>query len=148
MRQTAYTPEPTQLEIRPEQVTTSMEKQYNSIWAALTEHEGEWHDAGWWRTNRQKGLIQNNLLRYTLKGSRKYNPLHIELIPQSILRYSKDGIRGEDIMVLWCEDDHQFVPMTFSHYDQLYNRVMEEVEIRDISDRMIDQLGQWMEDNH
>lgn len=151
MRTTTFTPTPERLEIQPEDVTIEMKKNYASVWSALSDHLNEIHDSSWWRTDRSHGLIKDNPLRYSIQPAHKdlYEPLFLELIPQDIEKYAREGIQPSiDIICIFGEDDHQFMPITFCDYDAIYNRVVDEDEdLSNLSDRIIDHLSGLLEDD-
>lgn len=137
MRKTIFTPTPTNLEIQPEEVTDKMERDYNELYQFLNEHVKEWHDAGWFNTSREQRLLPGNPLAYIQKV--KDDEVLLEMIPESITTYTREGIKGSDMVVIWA-DNYRFVPITFEEYDRLYNKVFDKRGILGLRKGMLEAL--------
>lgn len=124
MRQTEHTSKPEILEYQPNEVTSTMEKAFHEMWKSLYEHQLEYMDSKWYKRSRTSKLIENNRLwyLYTAPGFDEYN---IEIIPKSILSYTRNGLKADDLAVIWYSE-YEFVAMTMYDFDSMYNNEFNE----------------------
>ena len=119
MRQTEHTSKPEILEYQPNEVTSTMEKAFHEMWRSLYEHQLEYMDSKWYKRNRTSKLIENNRLWY-LYSMPGFNDINIEIIPKSLLSYTKNGLKADDLAVIWYSE-YEFVAMTMYDFDSMYN---------------------------
>lgn len=119
MRQTEHTSKPEILEYQPNEVTSTMERAFHEMWKSLYEHQLEYMDSKWYKRNRTSKLIENNKLWY-LYSMPGFNDINIEIIPKSILSYTRNGLKADDLAVIWYSE-YEFVAMTMYDFDSMYN---------------------------
>lgn len=124
MRQTEHTSKPEILEYQPNEVTSTMEKAFHEMWRSLYEHQLEYMDSKWYKRNRTSKLIENNRLWY-LYSMPGFNDINIEIIPKSLLSYTKNGLKADDLAVIWYSE-YEFVAMTMYDFDSMYNNEFNE----------------------
>lgn len=124
MRQTEHTSKPEILEYQPNEVTSTMEKAFHEMWKSLYEHQLEYMDSKWYKRSKTSKLIENNKLwyLYTTPGFNEYN---IEIIPKSILSYTRNGLKADDLVIIWYSE-YEFVAMTMYDFDSMYNNEFDE----------------------
>ena len=119
MRQTEHTSKPEILEYQPNEVTSTMEKAFHEMWKSLYEHQLEYMDSKWYKRSKTSKLIENNKLWY-LYSAPGFNEYNIEIIPKSILSYTRNGLKADDLAVIWYSE-YEFVAMTMYDFDSMYN---------------------------
>jgi len=124
MRQTEHTSKPEILEYQPNEVTSTMEKTFHEMWKSLYEHQLEYMDSKWYKRNRTSKLIENNKLWY-LYSIPGFNDINIEIIPKSLLSYTRNGLKADDLAVIWYSE-YEFVAMTMYDFDSMYNNEFDE----------------------
>ena len=149
MRSTQFTPNPEVLEYQSWNITPKMEKVFSNYYKELHEHLREYQDAKWWRASRTKRLVPNNKLYYTYGNNIEgYEPYGLEIVPQSISRYAKDGLKGDDLVVIWFSE-YQFVAITYEDFDSIYNKALDLVwdndEVR-VDVIMMEKIGEIVEE--
>lgn len=124
MRQTEHTSKPEILEYQPNEVTSTMEKAFHEMWKSLYEHQLEYMDSKWYKRSKTSKLIENNKLwyLYTTPGFNEYN---IEIIPKSLLSYTRNGLKADDLVIIWYSE-YEFVAMTMYDFDSMYNNEFDE----------------------
>lgn len=124
MRMTDHTSKPEILEYQPNEVTSTMEKAFHEMWKSLYEHQLEYMDSKWYKRNKTSKLIENNRLWY-LYSMPGFNDINIEIIPKSILSYTRNGLKADDLAVIWYSE-YEFVAMTMYDFDSMYNNEFNE----------------------
>ena len=119
MRQTEHTSKPEILEYQPNDVTSTMEKAFHEMWKSLYEHQLEYMDSKWYKRSKTSKLIENNKLWY-LYSAPGFNEYNIEIIPKSILSYTRNGLKADDLVIIWYSE-YEFVAMTMYDFDSMYN---------------------------
>ena len=119
MRQTEHTSKPEILEYQPNEVTSTMEKAFHEMWKSLYEHQLEYMDSKWYKRSKTSKLIENNRLWY-LYSTPGFNDINIEMIPKSLIHYTKNGFSADDLAVIWYSE-YEFVAMTMYDFDSMYN---------------------------
>lgn len=119
MRQTEHTSKPEILEYQPNEVTSTMEKAFHEMWKSLYEHQLEYMDSKWYKRSRTSKLIENNKLWY-LYSAPGFDDYNVEIIPKSILSYTRNGLKADDLAVIWYSE-YEFVAMTMYDFDSMYN---------------------------
>lgn len=119
MRQTEHTSKPEILEYQPNEVTSTMEKAFHEMWKSLYEHQLEYMDSKWYKRSKTSKLIENNKLWY-LYSAPGFNDINIEMIPKSLIHYTKNGFSADDLAVIWYSE-YEFVAMTMYDFDSMYN---------------------------
>lgn len=67
------------------------------------------------------------------------------IMPSSMERYTTEGIRFDDLVLLWV-NDNAFIPVTFQWYDSLYNEVADATLGVKIENHMYDRLMGFMKE--
>lgn len=124
MRQTEHTSKPEILEYQPNEVTSTMEKAFHEMWKSLYEHQLEYMDSKWYKRSKTSKLIENNKLWY-LYSAPGFNEYNIEIIPKSLIHYTKNGFSADDLAVIWYSE-YEFVAMTMYDFDSMYNNEFDE----------------------
>ena len=124
MRQTEHTSKPEILEYQPNEVTSTMEKAFYEMWKSLYEHQLEYMDSKWYKRSKTSKLIENNRLWY-LYSTPGFNDINIEMIPKSLIHYTKNGFSADDLAVIWYSE-YEFVAMTMYDFDSMYNNEFDE----------------------
>lgn len=119
MRQTDHTSKPEILEYQPNEVTSTMEKTFHEMWKSLYEHQLEYMDSKWYKRSKTSKLIENNKLWY-LYSAPGFDDYNVEIIPKSILSYTRNGLKADDLAVIWYSE-YEFVAMTMYDFDSMYN---------------------------
>lgn len=119
MRQTEHTSKPEILEYQPNEVTSTMEKTFHEMWKSLYEHQLEYMDSKWYKRSKTSKLIENNKLWY-LYSAPGFDDYNVEIIPKSILSYTRNGLKADDLAVIWYSE-YEFVAMTMYDFDSMYN---------------------------
>lgn len=66
------------------------------------------------------------------------------ILPSSMERYTTDGIKLNDLVLLWV-NDNVFIPTTFEWYNDLYKKGMEETQGEKIGNWMYEHIMEFIE---
>lgn len=151
MRSTIHTPDPEVLEYQTWDITPKMEQVFSNYYRNLKDHLKEYHEAKWYKTSRTKRLVPNSKLYYSYgKHLADYEEYILEIIPESIKRYASEGLKGQDIVVIWFSE-YEFVPITFEEFNTIYDAEVDKI-LNDprqlttqIEAKVMDRLGEIVE---
>ena len=112
----------------------------SEIYSELECHLEEVLFAGWYGRSRATGIgCDCNETRFR-PGN---NAITTEILPSDYDRYEHDGIRMDDIVILWIDDD-MFIPVSFEWYNDLFNRMMDATEGDKIENVMYTELTAYV----
>lgn len=113
-----------------------------NLYPELKDHLNQVLFASWYHTSRRRGIGVEVYEQRRIPGT---DVIPLEILPSDRERYIKDGIQPEDIIILWVNDD-AFVPITFEHYNRLYEEVFDKSEGENIINDMYDALDSFIKE--
>lgn len=112
----------------------------SEIYLELESHLGDVLYSSWYGRSKAEGIgIDCNETQFR-PGNKV---ITTEIIPSDYDRYEKDGIKIDDIIAVWIDND-RFCPISFRQYDDMYNGVVDATEGECVENAMYEALTSYL----
>lgn len=112
-----------------------------NIYEELLDHTGRVMFASWFGFSRQNSI---GLEQHSIKNIRNNDIVALDILPRDLTMYDRFGIRGDDLILIWVDDD-KFIPVTVKWYDELFNTCVGKVDTP-IDKNMYDSITEFIKE--